>query len=172
MRDVEASTILPNRATPEALIEALSQRSRRGSLIIGDEFGASMEQMLGRASYMSAAPGIILEAYGTRAYRYTRRSKRNQEGELKADFDEMIDPHLSLLTASTASIFEAITTREVQSGLLPRFAFIWPTSRPPRRPFWLPAPDAEEERAWLLDYLQRLFRWSSTSTMTGILWGA
>ena len=167
MRDVEPSTILPNRATPEALIEALGQRPRRGSLIIGDEFGASLEQMLGRASYMSATPGIILEAYGTRAYRYARRSKRNTEGELKADFDEMIDPHLSLLTASTASIFEAITTREVQSGLLPRFAFIWPTSRPPRRPFWLPAPDAEEERAWLLDYLQRLFRWSSTSTMTG-----
>lgn len=166
MRDVEASTILPNRATPEALIEALSQRSRRGSLIIGDEFGASMEQMLGRASYMSAAPGIILEAYGTRAYRYTRRSKRNQEGDLKADFDEMIDPHLSLLTASTASIFEAITTREVQSGLLPRFAFIWPSSRPARRPFYEPAPDAEDERAWLLDYLQRLFRWSSTSSMT------
>ncbi len=167
MRDVEATTVMPNRATPEALIEALAQRSRRGSLIIGDEFGASLEQMLGKSSYMSAAPGIILEAYGTRAYRYTRRSKRNTDGELKADFDEMIDPHLSLLTASTGSIFESISTREVQSGLLPRFAFIWPTSRPPRRPFYEPAPDADAERDWLLDYLQQLFRWSSASATTG-----
>ena len=167
MRDVEASTVMPNRATPEALIEALAQRSRRGSLIIGDEFGASLEQMLGKSSYMSAAPGIILEAYGTRAYRYTRKSKKNTEGVLKSDYDEMIDPHLTLLTASTGSIFESISTREVQSGLLPRFAFIWPTSRPPRRPFYEPAPDADAEREWLLDYLQQLFRWSSASATTG-----
>ena len=86
---------------------------------------------------------------------------------MKADFDEMIDPHLSLLTASTGSIFESISTREVQSGLLPRFAFIWPTARPPRRPFYEPAPEADAERDWLLDYLQQLFRWSSASATTG-----
>ena len=164
MQDVESSTVMPNRSTPEALIEALAVRSRRGSLIIGDEFGSSLEQMLSRNSYMSAAPGIILEAYGTRRYRYQRRSKRNPaDGKSRADFDEMVDPHLTLLTASTASIFESLSSREVQSGLLPRFAFIWPTTRPERRPFYEPAPNGENERAWLLSYLQHLFLWSSTS---------
>lgn len=163
MAQVEPAAVLAERMTPEAMVEQLAARSRQGSLLVGDEFGEALETILKRDSYMSGIRELLLSLYGSRRYKYTRRSKRDKGGEVRADVDEIIDPHLVVLTASTGAIFDALSRRDVQTGLLPRFGIIYPQSQPPRRHIYDVAPNGDEHEAWLIDYLRRLYLWAASN---------
>ncbi len=164
MMKVDASSVLAERMTPEAMIEQLAGRSRTGSLLVGDEFGEALSSILQVSGYMAPLREMLLAIYGARRYKYSRRSKRATDGKQHADTDEVVDPHLVLLTASTGAIFETVTSRDVQNGLLPRFGIVYPTSQPPRRPIYEHAEDTGEEE-WLVGYLQGLYLWSSQVRM-------
>lgn len=163
MSQVEPAAVLAERMTPEAMVEQLAARSRQGSLLVGDEFGEALETILKRDSYMSGIRELLLSLYGSRRYKYARRSKRDKGGEVRADVDEIIDPHLVVLTASTGAIFDALSRRDVQTGLLPRFGIIYPQSQPPRRHIYDVAPNGDEDEAWLVDYLRRLYLWAASN---------
>ena len=163
MGRVDPSSVLAERMTPEAMIEQLAGRGRRGSLLVGDEFGEALASILQSSGYMAPLRELLLTIYGARRYKYSRRSKRGTDGEQHADTDEVLDPHLVMLTASTGAIFETLSSRDVQTGLMPRFGIVYPTSQPPRRPIYEHAEDTGEEE-WLVDYLQRLYLWASQGT--------
>lgn len=166
-RAVEPSVVMAERMTPEAMVEQLSVREKHGSILIGDEFGEQLAQMLKPNGYMAATTEILLNVYGRRQYKYTRRSKRMRDGTMQSDADEIIDPHLTILTASTGAIFESVSSRDVQTGLLPRFALVYPDTFPPRRRIYEESPNDAEDEAWLVDYLQRLHLWSSEIIKAG-----
>lgn len=161
------SAILAERMTPEALVEQLAGRPRSGSMLVGDEFGEALSTILKSDSYMAAMRELILTLYSATRYKYVRRSKRDKSGEQHSDFDDVVSPHLTVLTASTGAIFETLSSRDVQTGLVPRFAIVYPTSQPPRRPIYERAGGDGSEEAWLVEYLQRLHLWSSQSTQSG-----
>jgi len=161
------SAILAERMTPEALVEQLAGRPRSGSMLVGDEFGEALSTILKSGSYMAAMRELILTLYSATRYKYVRRSKRDKSGEQHSDFDDVVSPHLTVLTASTGAIFETLSSRDVQTGLVPRFAIVYPTSQPPRRPIYERAGGDGFEEAWLVEYLQRLHLWSSQSTQSG-----
>lgn len=167
IQKVDPSMVMPERATPEAMIEQLAGRPNVGSVIVGDEFGEQLGNILHGNTYMAALSGMLLELYGARRYKYTRRSKRTKDGTMQADYDEAVNPHLVILTASTGAIFEVVSSRDVQSGLMPRIGIVYPETFPPRRPIYEPAPDDGALEDWLVDYLQRLHLWSRAVTANG-----
>ena len=163
MMQVHPAAVLSERMTPEAMVEQLAGRSRQGSLLVGDEFGEALESILRRDSYMSGTRELLLSLYGSRRYKYARRSKRGADGALRADVDEIIDPHMVLLTAATGAIFDALSSRDVQTGLLPRFGIVYPESMPERRPIYARSDTLDADEAWIVAYLQRLYLWSAIS---------
>ena len=168
MRQVDASAILAERMTPEAMIEQLAGRPRVGSLLVGDEFGEALTAILKTDGYMAAMRELLLRLYDERHYKYVRRSKRDRSGTMQSDYDEVNDQQLVVLTASTGAIFETLSNRDVQTGLVPRFAIIYPTAMPPRRSVF-DAPGGGSDEA-LVDYLGDLYRWSSGSMAPEVVW--
>ena len=160
MTSVSVEAVLAERMTPEAMVEQLSGRPRQGCLLIGDEFGEALDSILRRDNYMSGMREIMLALYGTRRYKYMRRSKRIAGGGQQSDIDEINDPHLTILTASTGSIFEVLSSRDVQTGLLPRFAIIYPQRQPPRRSIYERAANSSEDERFLQRYLQAIYLWA------------
>ena len=160
MASVGVDSVLAERMTPEAMVEQLSGRPRAGSLLIGDEFGEALDSILRRDNYMSGLRELFLALYGSRRYKYARRSKRIAGGGQQSDIDEIIDPHLTILTASTGSIFEVLSSRDVQTGLVPRFAIVYPQHQPPRRSVYERAENSSEDESWLHNYLQAIYLWA------------
>jgi hypothetical protein len=156
---VSVDAVLAERMTPEAMVEQLSARPRSGSLLIGDEFGEALDMIL-RQGYMSGLRELFLALYGSRRYKYARRSKRIAGGGQQSDIDEIIDPHLTILTASTGSIFEVLSSRDIQTGLVPRFSIIYPRRQPPRRSIYERAENSSEDERWLKRYLQAIYLWA------------
>jgi hypothetical protein len=75
------------------------------------------------------------------------------------DEDRIIAPHVSILGAATPTIFEHLTETDLLSGLIPRFAIVWPQSRPLRRPFYQAGGDTETQRRALYGWLSKLHEW-------------
>jgi len=169
IRRLNPTAVLPERMTPEAMIEVMAGRPNDTSMLVGDEFGESLSVILAGNNYMSGLREILLELYQEREYSYVRRSKRDKSGEQRADADRVVDPHLVVLTASTGAIFESLSSRDVQTGLLPRFAIIYPTAMPERRSVFDGIADDDAD-AQLVDYLERLYLWSRRSGGAEIVW--
>lgn len=167
MSAVSLDAVMAERMTPEAMVEQLSARPRSGSLLIGDEFGEALDSILRRDNYMSGLRELFLALYGSRRYKYARRSKRIAGGGQQSDIDEIIDPHLTILTASTGSIFEVLSSRDVQTGLVPRFAIIYPRQQPPRRSIYERAENSGEDERWLQRYLQAIYLWAHAAGESG-----
>ena len=154
--------LLAEQASPEAFVEQLAGRSHNSSLWAVDEFGETLEK-LHHAKYMAGLRGLLLSLYEGRSYRYKRTSKRTKKGEILEDALHIDNPNLAVLSATTPSIFEIVTGRDVSSGFMARFAVVMPTSRPPRRGLEEPTENLLAQRGALASWLNRIYLWAQTA---------
>ena len=148
--------------SPEAFIEQLAQRPADSTTWFVDEMSDLLEK-LHHAKHMAGLRGILLTVYDGRDYRYTRHSKRSKHGEKVEDEDAIRAPHLSVLGATTPAVFEILTSADVRSGLLPRFAIVMPQSKPDWLPFYGVEGWSEARRDPLAATLHRLYVWASST---------
>ncbi len=125
--------VLPNMASHEGTVEALSQVSGKSALWAVDEMGPQLEKLT-HATYLAGMLGLILELYGTTDYRYVRVSKRAKKSVERDPDDFMVtDVTFCIVGCCTPQIFKKLNADAVASGLLPRFAIVWPTAKPERK---------------------------------------
>jgi len=159
LTQVLPGSLLADQTSPEAFIEQLAQRPGDSSLWYIDEIGETFEK-LQHAKYMAGLRGLLLSLYDGNDYSYKRTSKLDRKGERVND-DLIIErPHLSVLGATTPAIFEVITSRDVRSGFLARFAIIMPTSKPKRRPMMEDSDDIGTQRNALVKWLDEIYTWA------------
>lgn len=133
LQRVAPQVIGPDKATPEGFGEQLSKRNGTTMLMYVDEFTGLLAD-LHHKPYMAGLSELLLKAYDGRDHRYARHSKRTKGGQREADEDRIEDPHLSFVGGATPTIFEpgGLTRKDLESGLLPRFAISMPLTKPPR----------------------------------------
>jgi len=148
-------------ASPEALIEELAARPADACTWYVDEM-ADLLDKLHHAKHLAGLRGLLLTVYAGRDYRYARHSKRDRHGDKIEDQDEIRAPHVSVLGATTPAVFDILTSADIRSGLLPRFAIVMPQSKPPRMPFYGPKGWDENRRAPLAGALHRLYSWAKS----------
>jgi hypothetical protein len=161
LADVVPDCQLAEQASPEAFVEQLAARSNASTLWYVDELGETLDK-LHHAKYMAGLRGLLLQLYEGRSYRYKRTTKRTKKGEAIEDSLVIENPNLSLLGATTESIFEIVTGRDISSGFMARFAVVMPTSRPPRMGLEEATPKILEQRQRLADWLHRITLWART----------
>jgi len=134
VHDVQPDSLIANQSSPEATLEMLADRDGDGVLWHVDEIGEMIDK-LHHAKYMAGLRGLLLSLYDGRSYTYRRTSKKHSKEGGGRERDELVikHPHFSILGATTPSLFEILTARDVDSGFLARFAVIFPTSKPARR---------------------------------------
>jgi len=143
--------------SPEAFVEQLASRPRDSTLWAPDEFGELLIK-LRNAKYMAGLSGLLLTIYSGASYEVRRHSKRVKGGGTEQDFDRVEEPHLSILGATTPTIFEGLTESDVTNGLLPRFAIVMPEAKPARKPFFdLPA-NIDQHRNHLVSRLRGIYQ--------------
>ena len=156
---------VPDAFSPEAFAEALAQRPRNSTLWAPDEFGETLLK-LRNSRYMSGLTGLLLTLYAGNDYEVRRHSKRIKGGGSEVDTDRIEQPNLTILGATTPAIFEGLTEAEVLSGLLPRFAIINPTAKPPRKPFYAIPEGIETQRNRLVQRLHGIYAAALTKPHT------
>lgn len=158
---VDPSSLLADQASPEALVEQLARRDRSTSFWAIDEFADALVKIQS-AKYMAGMKGLLLQVYGGGTYRAQRHSKRKGKGADQAreeDVDVIEEPYLSILGTATPAIFDRLDQADVLSGLLPRFAVVMPTTKPPRKPFFQASEGIQISQAALVAQLHRLLAW-------------
>jgi hypothetical protein len=159
LEGVQDEAILPDRLTPEAFIERMAVRGGKAATWVIDEFGGVLADIHHRA-YMGALREILLTVYGGSDYRYSRRSKRGKSGEMEKDEAVIRRPNLSVLAGCTPAVFRTLQRGDIEDGLLPRFAVVYPNTKPPRKPIWQAPENAEAERRELTRWLADVFAWN------------
>jgi hypothetical protein len=127
-----------------------------------DEMGETLDK-LHHTKYMAGLRGLLLELYEGRPYRAKRTTKRTKAGVPIVDEMAVDRPHLSILGATTPSIFEIVTGRDIASGFMARFAVTMPTRLPPRRGLEEPTEDLAARRSGLVRWLTELYLWAKTA---------
>jgi hypothetical protein len=148
--------LLAEQASPEAFVEQLAGRSHNSTLWAVDELGETLDK-LHHSKYMAGLRGLLLSLYEGRSYRYKRTTKRTKKGEPVEDSLLIDSPNLAVLGATTPSIFEIVTSRDVSSGFMARFAVVMPSGRPVRRGLEEPTADLLAQRDSLAAWLSRLY---------------
>lgn len=143
-------SLLPNRATTEALIKALANRNGVPSVWTPDEFGVTLAEIYNR-DYMRGLEEMLLTVYSGDDYEYQRV------------LDSVIikNPHLSILGAATPESISRSGTSALDSGLLPRFAIVYPSVLPETRVVGQ-ALDLRAERQGFISQLNSIMSWSNT----------
>lgn len=150
IKAVMPPSVLPNRATTEALIKALAQRSGVPSVWAPDEFGITLAEIYNR-DYMRGLEEMLLTVYSGDDYEYQR----------VLDSVHIRSPHLSVLGAATPESLARAGTNALDSGLLPRFAVVYPLVMPEPKPV-SSAVDQRAERQGLISTLNKILEWSNT----------
>lgn len=161
LTDVAPDCQLAEQASPEAFVEQLAARSNDSTLWYVDELGEALDK-LHHAKYMAGLRGLLLQLYEGRPYRYKRTTKRTKQGQAVEDSLVIENPNLSVLGATTESIFEIVTGRDISSGFMARFAVIMPTGRPPRRGLEEATAQINDQRGALAQWLMRIALWAKT----------
>jgi len=154
--------MLPDSASPEALIEQLAMLSGKPSVLVSDEFAGLLDKMH-HQKYMAGFLALLLTIYSGSDFKYTRHSKRIKGGATIKDEDWIREPHLSIMAAATPTIFSNTTLSDIETGLLPRFAIVMPEILPPRKPFYKATPPEESETTRLIWALEQLHDWAQNS---------
>jgi len=157
-QDTLPESLLSDQFSPEAFIELLAARSPDSTTWYVDEFGEMLHKIT-TAKYMAGLRGLLLSAYDGRDYRAARHSKRDKGGEPVADTDIVKGPHLSILGMTTPTLLQTLRPADVESGLLARFAIVYPSGKPARRPLQALAPDGEIADARLINRLHAIYAW-------------
>jgi hypothetical protein len=154
-------SLLSDQFSPEAFVERLAARSPDSTTWYVDEFGEMLHKIT-TAKYMAGTRGLLLSAYDGRDHRADRHSKRDHHGTAVADSDIVLRPHLSILGMTTPTLFHALRPADVESGLLARFAIVFPTGKPSRRPLQALPPETECADGPLIKRLHDIAAWSRT----------
>jgi hypothetical protein len=154
--------LLAEQASPEAFVEQLATRSHNSSLWAVDELGETIDK-LHHAKYMAGLRGLLLSLYEGRPYRYKRTTKRTKKDQTIDDSLLIESPNLGVLGATTPSIFEIVTSRDVSSGFMARFAVVMPSSRPARRGLEELNEDLLAQRTALMSWLSNLYLWARST---------
>jgi len=148
---VSPGSILPNRATPEALIKALAGKSGIPTIWMPDEFGVSLAEIYNR-DYLKSLEELLLTLYAGEDYTYER----------SMDVLRIREPHLSILAAGTPESIGRAGATAAESGLLPRFAVVYPKVLPTPRVVTTTPEGLAVERASLISRLQQIMQWANT----------
>jgi putative DNA primase/helicase len=159
VEDAIPGGLCADQMSPEGLVETLAARPADSTLWYVDEF-ADLVNKLHSRGYMAGIEGLILNIYEGANYTHTRHSKRSKSGVKIPDVDEIRNPHLSILGATTPTIFETATHRDIISGLLPRFAIVLPRNKPLRRSLSMLPPTAISDRDVFVKWLRSLHEWN------------
>lgn len=121
---------LPDGGSPEGLVEQIAHRSGKASLWAVSEFGQKLEDLERKASD-AGLKKVLLEIYDGDDYEHRRVDKRARgQASSAPDVINVRDPYVSIIGGATEDVLQALSTRDIASGLLPRFAYVWPTSKP------------------------------------------
>ena len=162
LEDAVPLSRLSEMSTPEAFIEQIAERNHNSALWYQDEIGETIDK-LHHAKYMAGLRGLLLQLYEGRPFSYRRTKKRGKDGSKEVDEAASDRPHLCVLGSTTPSIFEIITSRDIGSGFMARFAVVMPTVFPPRRKIQQQTVDLSPARLKLVMTLMDLNRWSMSS---------
>ena len=149
-KSVVPSAVLPNRATTEALIKALADRSGTPSVWLPDEFGVTLAEIYNR-DYMRGLEEMLLTVYSGDDYAYQR----------VMDSVYIKLPSLSVLGAATPESISRAGTTALDSGLLPRFAVVYPAVMPKPRAV-ADAVDLTTNKVWLVNKLSQILTWANS----------
>ena len=153
LKAVLPGALLPNRATPEALIAALAQRNGGPSMWTPDEFGVTLAGIYAQ-TFMSGLEGLLLEVYAGNDYTYERSTSPSIT---------IRRPSLSICGAATPESIGRAGATALDSGLLPRFAVVYPKVLPEPRTV-TNTPDLAVERSWLESTLRQILTRFSIDT--------
>ncbi|HKW00713.1 MAG TPA: DUF3987 domain-containing protein [Vicinamibacterales bacterium] len=137
---------LASKATPEALAEDLAAKSKSPTLWTVDEFAQALVQMHKR-EYMAGLSSLLLEIYGGDDYTYKRTSKPDVA---------ILEPHLCIIGCCAETVFDKLHQDDVLSGLLPRFAIVYPDTKPDRLALHEARPSLMTNRNALVHWLHTL----------------
>ncbi len=127
---VDAAGVMPDRMTTEGFIDQLAQRSPGTSFWTIDEFSKWLVE-LHKRDHLQGLQGLLLSTYLGNDYTYSRSRKKGVPDDVV-----VTQPHLNIIGGTTPDVLQELTARDIQSGLFPRFAIIWPDSKPARKPFY------------------------------------
>lgn len=136
---------LPERMSGEQAIHALAARSQQSSLWPADELGVMLGQIVRKDSYMNAMEDLLLSLYDGGNYTYAT---------LKGT-TAVRNAHLNIVGGATPESMALAGAGAVLSGLLPRFAVVFP-ERFPTSFTVEQKPDQETERRDLLLHLRQI----------------
>jgi hypothetical protein len=100
---------------------------------------------------MSGLEELLLTVYGGDDYIYERS---NDEVRIRS-------PHLSVLAAATPESISRSGAVALESGLLPRFAVVYPATLPEQRPVTNTAPNLSSHKSHLISRLHQVQAWSN-----------
>ena len=149
VKAVTPHSILPNRATTEALIAALANRNGVPSIWAPDEFGITLAEIYNR-DFMRGLEEMLLTVYSGDPYEYKR----------VLDSVIISSPNLSVLAAATPESIARAGTTALESGLLPRFGVVYPTTLPDSIPVGVTS-DLKFERQYFISRLNSIITWSN-----------
>lgn len=157
---VDPGAVFPDHFSVEAMMEQIAVRSGKPAIWFPDELGHVLDEAE-RKPLLHDALTTLYDSPAT--YDYARHSKRIKGGSVVDDHDRIQDPHWNVVGATTPAIFDSLSTRTVQSGLLPRFAYVYPTAAPPRMPLQLTSPTMSDEQSMLRQYVRDLATWAAVA---------
>lgn len=152
-KQILPASVLPNRATTEALINALAARNGIPSLWMPDEFGVALAEIYHR-DFMSGLEELLLSAYSNDDYNY----------EKVGGTVSVRSPYLSVLAACTPESLARSGPTAVESGLLPRFAVVYPKILPEPRAVGTTPKDLAVMRSNIISHLQQIQSWANGHT--------
>ena len=150
IKSVMPPSVLPNRSKTEALIKSLANRSGVPSVWTPDEFGVTLAQIYQR-DFMAGLEEMLLTVYSGDDYQYER----------VLDTVTIRSPHLSVLAAATPESLARAGATALDSGLLPRFAIVYPQVMPESRAVGQ-AKDMSAIRQNLISRLHAIVSWSDS----------
>ncbi|KKK85597.1 hypothetical protein LCGC14_2771700, partial [marine sediment metagenome] len=136
---------LPNRTTPEAMIEDMAERDGLAVLWTPDEFGVTLAQIY-RRDFLRGMEELLLTFYGCERYKLRTLARETSVNM----------PHLTVLGAATPESLAMAGPGMMLGGLMPRFGIIFPRVLPDHRPAGT-SPDLEMEYRVLAEELRMMF---------------
>lgn len=135
---VDQELLTPNDFTPQRFVAILAEHDGRALLFKRDEFSGFYDG-LNRLDYMAGLKECLCDVYDSRPFKREKMKPRAAAGQEESKQDEwrfnIREPFLSLLVGTTEErFFEVARPSDVNSGYLPRFAYVLPSgeARPSR----------------------------------------
>lgn len=142
---------LPGDFTPGGLESALEEMTPGPAALFIDEFKGLFVKMH-KMTYMSGIKQTILSLYDDSEIIYRKANKKG-----KMDIVEITGASMSMIGNITPSFINELTLMDVEDGFLPRFAMVYPTTKPKRIPIdKITTPDPKRKNNIVM-YLSKLF---------------